>query len=73
MALKGLSALDIDIETLSIQLYNTFSFQTSIKLFTNSSNGEEKMNLPLPKEFPLRTLARRVSQLRRVYKIKDRF
>ncbi len=54
MALKGLPTLDIDIEALSIQLYNTSSFQTSIELFTNSSYGEEKTNLTLPEELPSR-------------------
>jgi hypothetical protein len=73
MALKGLPTLDIDIEALSVQLYNTSSFQTLIKLFTNSLDGEEKTNLPLPEEFPLRTLARKVARLKRIYKIKDRF
>jgi hypothetical protein len=48
--LEGLLALDIDIKALSIQLYNTSSIRTSIELFTNSSDGEEKMNLPLPEE-----------------------
>jgi hypothetical protein len=33
-------------------------------------DGEEKTNLPLPKEFPSRTLTSRVTWLRRVYKIK---
>jgi hypothetical protein len=50
-SLKGFTGLDIDIEALSIQLYNTSSFQTSIELFTNSLNGEEKTNFPMPKEF----------------------
>jgi hypothetical protein len=55
VTLKGLLALDINIEALFIQLYNTFSFRTSIELFTNSLDGEEKTNLPLPKELPSRT------------------
>jgi hypothetical protein len=46
---KGLSTLDINIKALSIQLYNK-SFRTSIKLFTNLSNGEEKMNFPIPEK-----------------------
>jgi hypothetical protein len=73
VALKGLPTLDIDIEALFVQLYNTFSFQTSTKLFTNSSDGEEKTNLPLLEELPLGTLTRRVAWLKRVCKIKDKF
>jgi hypothetical protein len=73
VALKGLSTLDINIEALSVELYTTFSVQTSIKLFTNSSNGEEKRNFPLPKELPSRTLTRRITQLKRVYKIRNKF
>jgi hypothetical protein len=73
VALKGLSTLDINIEALSVKLYTTFSVQTSIKLFTNSSNGEEKRNFPLPKELPSRTLTRRITQLKRVYKIRNKF
>jgi hypothetical protein len=73
MALKGLPTLDIDIEALSIQLYNTSSFQTSIELFTNSSYGEEKTNLILPEELPSRTLTKKVTHLRKVYKIKYKF
>ncbi len=73
MALKGLVALDIDIEALSVQLYNTSSFQTSIDLLTNSSDGGEKTNFPLSKELPSGTLTRRIVWLKRVYKIKDRF
>jgi hypothetical protein len=73
VALKSLLALDINIEALSIQLYNMSSFRTSIELFTNSLNGEEKMNLPMPKELVLGTLAKRVAWLRRDCKIKDRF
>jgi hypothetical protein len=73
VALKGLLTLDIDIEALFVQLYNTFSVQTSIELFTNSLNGEEKRNFPLPKELPSRTLTRRVAQLKRVYKIRNKF
>jgi hypothetical protein len=42
-------------------------------LFTNSSNGEEKTNVPLLKELSLGTLIRRVAWLRRIYKIKDNF
>jgi hypothetical protein len=48
-ALKGMLTLDIDIEALLVQLYNTSSFWTSIDLFTNPLNGEENINLPLPK------------------------
>jgi hypothetical protein len=73
VALKGLPTLDIDIKALFIQLYNTSSFQTLIKLFTNSSDGEEKTNLPLPKELPSGTLTRRIAWLKRVCKIKDKF
>jgi len=72
-SLEGLPALDIDIEALSIQLYNMSSFRTSIELFTNSSDGEEKMNLPLLEELASGTLAKRVAWLRRVYKIKNKF
>jgi hypothetical protein len=50
-ALKGLLALDMDIKTLFVQLYNTSSFRTSIELFTNSSDGEKKTNLPMLEEF----------------------
>jgi hypothetical protein len=50
-----------------------FSFRTSIELFTNSSNGEENMNLPLLEELPSRTLIRIVAWLRKHYKIKNRF
>jgi hypothetical protein len=53
--------LDIYIEALSVELYNTSSFQTSIELFTNSLNGEEKTNPPMLKEFTSGTLARRVA------------
>jgi len=63
-------ALDIKIKALSIQLYNTSSLETLIKLFTNSLDGEEKTNLPLSEEFPLGTLTRRVVWLKRIYKIK---
>jgi len=49
------------------------SFQTLTKLFTNSLDGEEKTNLPLPKELSLGTLTRKVAWLRRVYKIKNMF
>jgi hypothetical protein len=73
VALKGLPALDKDIEALSIQLYNMFSFRTSIKLFTNSSDGEENMNLPMLEELASKTLVRKVAQLKRVCKIKDNF
>jgi hypothetical protein len=73
MALNGLLALDINIEALFIQLYNMSSFQTLIELFKNSLDGEEKTNLPLPKELPLGTLTRKVAQLKKIYKIKDRF
>jgi hypothetical protein len=72
-SLEGLPALDIDIEALSIQLYNMSSFRTSIELFTNSSDCEEKMNLPLFEELTSGTLAKRVAWLRRVYKIRNKF
>jgi hypothetical protein len=49
------------------------SFQTSLELFTNSLDGEEKMNFPISEELTSRILARRVAQLRRVCKIKDKF
>jgi hypothetical protein len=42
-------------------------------LFKKSLNGEEKTNLSMPEELALGTLARKVSQLRRVCKIKDKF
>jgi hypothetical protein len=54
-------ALDIDIDALFVQLYNMSSFRTSIELFTNSSNGEKKTNLPMPEELTSGTLARRVA------------
>jgi hypothetical protein len=60
-ALNGPPALDKDIKALSIQLYNTSSLLTSIALFTNSLNGEEKMNFPLTKELPLRNLMEKVT------------
>jgi hypothetical protein len=72
MALKGLPALDIDIDALFVQLYNISSFQTSIELFINSLDGEKRTNLLMPQELASRTLARRVAQLRRVYNIKDK-
>ncbi len=56
--LKGLPTLDIDIKALFVQLYNTFSLRASIELFTNSSDGEEKTNLPLLEELPSGTLTR---------------
>jgi hypothetical protein len=71
--MKGLLALDINIEALFVQLLYTSSFQTLLKLFTNLSNGEEKMNLLMLKELTSRTLTRRVARLRKVYKIKDKF
>jgi hypothetical protein len=49
------------------------SFQRFIEFFINSSNGEEKMNLPMPKELTLGTVAKRVAQLKRVHKIKNKF
>jgi hypothetical protein len=70
VALKGLLALDIDIKALSIQLKSTSSFQTLIELFTNSSNGEEKTNLPMLKEIALRTLIRKVACLKKVQNYK---
>jgi hypothetical protein len=66
--LKGLLALDINIEALFVQLYNTSSLRTSIELFTNSLDGEEKMSLPLLEELPSRTLTKRVAWLRRICK-----
>jgi hypothetical protein len=71
--MKGLLALDIDIDALSIQLYNTSSSQTSIELVKNSSNGEEKTNLLMPKELASKTLAKRAAQSRKVFNIKDKF
>jgi hypothetical protein len=71
--MKGLLALDIDIDALSIQLYNTSSSQTSIELFKNSSNGEEKTNLLMPKELASKTLAKIAARSRKVYNIKDKF
>jgi len=68
--LKGLPTLDINIEALSIQLFNTSSFQTLIKLFINTLDGEEKKNLPVFKELPSRTLTRRVAWSRKVKKMK---
>jgi malonyl CoA-acyl carrier protein transacylase len=68
--LKGLPTLDINIEALSIQLFNTSSFQTLIKLFINTLDGEEKKNLLVFKELPSRTLTRRVAWSRKVEKMK---
>jgi hypothetical protein len=62
--------LDINIEALFVQLYNTSSFRTSIELFTNSLDGEEKKNLPVLKELPSGTLTIRVTWLRIVDKMK---
>jgi hypothetical protein len=62
--------LDINIEALSVQLYNTSSFRISIELFTNSLDGEEKNNLQVLKELPSRTLTRRITWSRKVYKMK---
>jgi hypothetical protein len=62
--------LDINIEALFVQLYNTSSFQTSIELFTNSLDGEEKKNLPMLKELPSGTLTIRVTWPRKVCKMK---
>jgi hypothetical protein len=42
-------------------------------LFTNSSDGEEKTNLPMPEEFASRTLARRIAWLKGACKIIDIF
>jgi len=42
-------------------------------LFRNSSNGEKKTNLPMPKELALGTLTRIVTQVRRVCNIKEIF
>jgi hypothetical protein len=49
------------MDALSVQLYNTFSFQTLIELFRNSLDGEEKTNLPMPKELALGALVRRIA------------
>jgi hypothetical protein len=49
------------------------SFQTLIKLFTNSLDSEEKTNLPLPEKLSLGTLTRKVAWLKRFYKIKNMF
>jgi hypothetical protein len=49
------------------------SFRTSRKLFTNSLDGDEKTNLPLLKEFPSRTITKKVAGLKRGYKIKEKF
>jgi hypothetical protein len=59
--MKGLLALDINIEALFVQLLYMSSFQTLLELFTNLSNGEEKMNLLMLKEFTSRTLTRKVA------------
>jgi hypothetical protein len=48
-------------------------FQTSRVLFTNSSDGEEKMNLPMPRDLASRTLIKKVTQLKKVYNIKNIF
>ncbi len=65
--------MDINIEALSIQLHDTSSFQTSIEFFINSSDDEEKTNLPMLEELALGTLTKRITELRKVYKIKGRF
>jgi hypothetical protein len=49
------------------------SFETLLKFFKNSSDGEEKTNLPMPKELASGTLAKRITRLKRVRKIKDKF
>jgi hypothetical protein len=67
---EGLPTLDKNIKVFSIQLYNTSSLRTSIILFINSSDGEEKMNLPLIEELPLGTLTKRVALLKSICKIK---
>jgi hypothetical protein len=61
--------LDINMEALSIQLYNTFSPQTSIPLFINSLDGEEKTNFLLIKELPSRIMMRKIAWLKRVCKV----
>jgi hypothetical protein len=61
MTLKGLPALDINIDAIFVHLYNMSSFQTSIELFTNSLDGEKKMNLSMPEELASGTLARKVA------------
>jgi hypothetical protein len=53
--------LEIDMEVISIQLYKTSSSPTSILLFKNSSDGEEKRNIPLTEELPSRTLMKKVA------------
>jgi hypothetical protein len=58
---KEMLYLEIDMEALSNQLYKTFSPRTSIPLFTNSSDGDEKRNLPLTKKLPLGTLTKKVA------------
>jgi hypothetical protein len=57
---KGFADLDVDKKALSVQLYNTSSFQTSIE-FTNSLDGEEKTNFPMPKELASGTSTRRIA------------
>jgi hypothetical protein len=47
------------------------SFQTSTVLFTNSSNGEEKTNLPMPRDLASRTLIRKLARLKKVCNIKN--
>jgi hypothetical protein len=42
-------------------------------LFTNSSDGEEKTNLPMLEELALGALARIIAWLKGVYKIMDIF
>jgi hypothetical protein len=60
ITLKGLLTLDIYIEVLFVQLYNTFLVQTSIELFTNSSNGEDNTNLLMFEELTSGTLAKKL-------------
>jgi hypothetical protein len=71
--MKGLPTLDIDIDALYVQLYNTSSSQTSIELFKISSNGEEKTNLLMLEELASKTLTKKATRLRKVYNIKDKF
>jgi hypothetical protein len=68
--LEGLANIGCKHRGLIHPINNTSSLRTLIKLFTNSSNGEEKMNFPLPKELVSRTLIRKVARPKRVYTIK---
>jgi len=50
-----------------------YRHSSNYKTFVLIPNGEEKTNLPMLKELASGTLIRRVAQLRKVYKIKDKF